>query len=76
MTIISDWALCSVGNYAYTAEEAHYYGSKVFELVENGTLKINIFKDYPFTTEGIQQAQSDLTEGKTTGKLVVKVTED
>lgn len=65
-----------MSNYVFTAEEAHYYGSKVFELIGNGTLKINVFKDYPFTTEGIQQAQSDLVEGKTTGKLVVKVTED
>ncbi|KAF9469594.1 hypothetical protein BDZ94DRAFT_1278795 [Collybia nuda] len=64
----------TMSNYVFTAEEAHYYGSKVFKLVEDGTLKIHVFKDYPFTTEGVRQAQSDLVEGRTTGKLVVKVT--
>ncbi|KAG6888328.1 hypothetical protein C0992_008828 [Termitomyces sp. T32_za158] len=66
----------SEANYAYTPEEAYYYGKKVYELIGNGTLKINIFKEYPFTAEGIRQAQSDLVGGKTTGKLIVKVTSD
>ncbi|GLB43603.1 putative zinc-binding dehydrogenase [Lyophyllum shimeji] len=60
-------------NYTYTPEEAYYYGKKVFELIGDGTLKINIFKEYPFTADGVRQAQIDLVEGKTTGKLVVKV---
>ncbi|KAF5385102.1 hypothetical protein D9615_001040 [Tricholomella constricta] len=63
----------TMNNYVYTSEEAYYYGKKVFELIGDGTLKINIFKEYPFTTEGYRQAQSDLVEGKTTGKLVIKV---
>ncbi|KAG6901720.1 hypothetical protein C0995_008688, partial [Termitomyces sp. Mi166 len=42
----------TMANYVYTAEEAYYYGQKVFELIGNGTLKINIFKEYPFTDEG------------------------
>ncbi|KAG5340548.1 hypothetical protein C0989_001234 [Termitomyces sp. Mn162] len=66
----------SMTNYTYTPEEAYHYGKKVFELIGDGTLKINIFKEYPFTTEGVRQAQSDLVEGKTTGKLIVKVTND
>ena len=47
----------------------------MFDLVDKGILKINIFKDYPFTTEGVIQAQKDLTQpgGKTTGKLLIKV---
>lgn len=63
-------------NYVFEPEEAAYYGKKVFELVEDGTFKINIFKEYPFTAEGVEQAQKDLTGGKTTGKLIVKVSED
>jgi len=63
-----------MSNYVFEPEEAAYYGAKVFELIENGTLKINIFQEYPFTAEGVQQAQKDLTGGKTTGKLIVKVT--
>ncbi|KAG6912493.1 hypothetical protein DXG01_014197, partial [Tephrocybe rancida] len=39
-------------NYTYTAEEAFYYGKKVFELIGDGTLTINIFKEYPFTADG------------------------
>lgn len=65
-----------MANYTYTAEEAHYYGKKIFELIADGTLKLNIHKEYPFTAEGARQAQSDLVDGKTTGKLVIKVTED
>ncbi|KAG6899821.1 hypothetical protein C0993_006522 [Termitomyces sp. T159_Od127] len=63
-------------NYTYTPEEAYHYGKKVYELIGDGTLKINIFKEYPFTAEGVREAQSDLVGGKTTGKLVVKVTGD
>lgn len=66
-----------MSNYVYTPEEAHYYGTKVFDLISQGILKIKIFKEYAFTAEGVQQAQRDLVEGRTTGKLVIKVaTED
>ncbi|KAJ7597728.1 hypothetical protein C8J56DRAFT_920793 [Mycena floridula] len=60
-------------NYTVTPAEMLYYGTKVFDLVGSGVLKINVFKEYPFTTEGIREAQKDLTGGKTTGKLVIKV---
>ncbi|EGN93658.1 hypothetical protein SERLA73DRAFT_189395 [Serpula lacrymans var. lacrymans S7.3] len=63
----------TVSNYAYTAEEVFSYGQKLFGLLANGTLKSQVFKEYPFTAEGVQQAQKDLTGGKTTGKLLVKV---
>jgi NADPH:quinone reductase len=62
-----------MGNYVVTAEEATYYGRALFDLVEKDILKIQIFKEYPFTTEGVQNAQSDLTGGKTSGKLLIKV---
>ncbi|KAJ3575232.1 hypothetical protein NP233_g1222 [Leucocoprinus birnbaumii] len=55
----------TMSNYVYTPEEAHYYGQKLWRLVEEGVLKLNIFKEYPFTAEGVQQAQRDLTGGKT-----------
>ncbi|KAG2022706.1 alcohol dehydrogenase [Coprinopsis cinerea AmutBmut pab1-1] len=63
-------------NYVFTAEEAEHYGSRLFKEVANGDLKINIFKEYPFTAEGVKQAQSDLTGRKTTGKLLIKVNPD
>jgi len=65
----------TMNNYAYTAQEALYYGQKVFDLVQKGTLRPHVHKEYPFTTEGAQQAQKDLTSGATTGKLVIKVSD-
>ena len=64
-----------MSNYVYTAEEAAYYGKFLFNLIETGALNIKIFKEYPFTTEGAREAQSDLTKrgGVTTGKLLIKI---
>ncbi|KAJ3798566.1 NAD(P)-binding protein [Lentinula aff. detonsa] len=65
----------SVTNYVTTAEEAWEIGGKVFNLITEGVLRVNIYKEYPFTTEGGRQAQIDLTNGKTMGKLVIRVSE-
>jgi NADPH2:quinone reductase len=62
-----------MGNYVYTPEEAAHYGSVLFGLVEREELRVQIFNEYPFTAEGVQRAQTDLTGGKTTGKLLIKV---
>ncbi|KAK2461521.1 hypothetical protein APHAL10511_005984 [Amanita phalloides] len=63
----------TMGNYVYTPEEGYYYGHKVFDLISKGLLKVHVFKEYPFTSEGVQQAHNDLTGGRTIGKLVIKV---
>ncbi|EPQ60227.1 NAD P-binding protein [Gloeophyllum trabeum ATCC 11539] len=60
-------------NYITEPEEALHYGKELFDLIANGTIKINVFKEYPFTAEGVQEAQKDLTGGKSTGKLVIKI---
>ncbi|KAG2155734.1 hypothetical protein DEU56DRAFT_868123 [Suillus clintonianus] len=65
----------SMSTYICTPAEAFYYGNALFSLLANGTLKPQVFKEYPFTAEGVKQAQVDLTSGKTTGKLVVKVSD-
>lgn len=62
-----------MGNYITTPEEGRRYVTELFQLIADGTLKVNVFKEYPFTGEGVQQAQKDLTGGKTTGKLVIKI---
>jgi NADPH2:quinone reductase len=64
-----------MANYVYTPEEAAYYGQVLFGLIEHEKLGIQIFDEYPFTAEGVQRAQTDLTVagGKTTGKLLIKV---
>ncbi|KAI1798102.1 NAD(P)-binding protein [Ganoderma leucocontextum] len=63
----------TMDNYLYTPEEGRTYIAELFKLIGNGTVKISIHADYPFTAEGVQQAQRDLTGGKTTGKLIIKV---
>ncbi|KAJ3798570.1 hypothetical protein GGU11DRAFT_723061 [Lentinula aff. detonsa] len=63
----------TMNHYIVTPDEAYFYGDKLFEMISAGVLKINIFKEYPFTQEGAQQAQKDLTGGKTTGKLLINV---
>ena len=50
-----------------------HYTTEMYELIGRGILKVNIYKEYPFTAEGVQQAQKDLVGGKTIGKLVVNV---
>ena len=63
-------------NYIVTPEESGHYARELLSLVGNGTVKINIFKEYPFTTEGIQQTQRDITGRSTIGKLIVKIADE
>ncbi|TFY77519.1 hypothetical protein EWM64_g6493 [Hericium alpestre] len=65
----------TVSNYTATVEERDYYGAQLFKLIADGDLKINVHGEYPFTAEGVRQAQLDLVGGKTAGKLVIKVSE-
>jgi len=62
-----------VMNYMVTPEEGTHYSKLFFDAVSKGIVKINIFHEYPFTAEGVQQAQTDLPRGKSTGKLIVKI---
>lgn len=66
----------SVRNYIYTAEEFRRYFDELFTLVASQKLKVLVHKVYDFTEEDVQQAEKDLTSGKTVGKLVVKVSDD
>jgi NADPH2:quinone reductase len=47
----------------------------LFNAVASGALKVHVFKEYPFTAEGVGEAQATLASGKTTGKLIIKVSE-
>lgn len=60
----------------FTPSEGLHYANKVFHLVDNGTLKVNIHGEYPFTAEGVVNAQTDLTGGKSTGKLLIKIADE
>jgi NADPH:quinone reductase len=66
----------TVGNYIVTPEESYTYGTQLFNYIADGTLKINIWKTYAFTAEGVKEAQKDLTGGQTSGKLVIRVADD
>ena len=63
-------------NYIVTPEESGPYFRKLMQMIENGTVKINIHNEYPFSAEGIQQAQTDITGRSTVGKLIVKVADE
>ena len=69
----ADALRCRLMNYITTPEEADLYINQLLDLINSGKLKINVHKLYPFTAEGVQQSQRDLTEGKTTGKLLIKM---
>jgi NADPH:quinone reductase len=60
-------------NYLVTPEEIDFYGPKLFSEIATGSVKLKVFKEYPFTAEGVRQSQLDLTGGKTTGKLLIKI---
>lgn len=64
---------CRQANYTYTPEEVDHYNEILWPLISDGTLKINIFKEYPFTVKGYTQAQEDLVGGRTTGKVIVDI---
>jgi NADPH:quinone reductase len=63
-------------NWVVTFEERKQYAEELFRLISDGTLRINIHSEYPFTAAGVRQAQEDLTGGKTTGKLLIKVADE
>ncbi|KAI0031978.1 NAD-P-binding protein [Vararia minispora EC-137] len=66
----------TVDKYVFTVDEKNFYGTELYRLVASGELKINIHGEYPFTADGVQRAQLDLVEGKTTGKLLIKVSNE
>lgn len=60
-------------NYLVTPAERLHYSNLVFKLISDGTLKVKIWKQYPFTAEGVVDSQKDLTGGKTSGKLIINI---
>ena len=66
---------CRLMNYIVTPTEFYTYTKELFDFVAQGTLKVHIHEEYPFTTEGVQQAHRDLVGGKSKGKLLVKVSD-
>ena len=51
-----------LNNYVVTKEEMQMYSKELFELYGQGAFKLSRWKDgYPFTADGIREAQDDLS---------------
>lgn len=61
----------SLFNYLSEPEEWAHYSKLLFKLIDDGNLKISVFKTFPF--EETSDAISLLESGKTTGKIIVKI---
>lgn len=68
----------SVFNYVTTPEEAYPYVKEVFDGLVSGLFKVRICSVYPFTVEGVRDAQKEITTpgGKLAGKILIKVSEE
>lgn len=67
-----------MANYIVTPEEADHYAKELWDVIKNGVFKIRISSVYPFTAEGAQEAQKELTTpgGKTAGKILIKFADE
>ncbi|PSS36823.1 hypothetical protein PHLCEN_2v1367 [Hermanssonia centrifuga] len=65
----------TVYGYIVTPEEAHHYSQEVSNALKSGLFKIRICSVYPFTAEGVQEAQREITTpgGKVAGKILIKI---
>lgn len=60
-------------SYLVTQEEVQKYTSELWDLIGAGKVKVNIFKEYPFTEEGVRATHDDIVGRNTVGKLLLKV---
>ena len=67
-----------MANYVVTPDESDHYTRELFNLLTSGVFKVRICNVYPFTSEGAQTAQKELTTpgGKLAGKILIKISED
>ncbi|CCA70149.1 related to NADPH2:quinone reductase [Serendipita indica DSM 11827] len=59
--------------YMVTPREIREYNSLLWKTVKSGELKAVISKEYPFTPEGVGEAQEDQASGRSLGKLVIRI---
>ena len=62
--------------YVNEPEDGRDYGSELMGLLASGTVKPLISKEYPFTAEGVTEAQKGLGQGRSVGKLLINVASD
>ncbi|ODN89135.1 NADPH2:quinone reductase [Cryptococcus wingfieldii CBS 7118] len=51
------------------------YANELVDITKKGPLKFEVHKEYPFTAEGIIQAEKDIVRRGTTGKLLIHVSD-
>ncbi len=49
------------------------YLTELYGLIASGVLQAVVSTEYPLTAEGVAQAQRDQSEGKSIGKILIKV---
>jgi len=60
-------------NYIVDPVDRLNYTKEYFSYVAEGTVKVLVHKEYPFTAEGVAQAQQDIIGRGTAGKLLIKI---
>jgi NADPH:quinone reductase len=67
-----------MGNYIVTTDEADRYFSELFQCIQSGLFKIRIEKIYPFTTEGVREAQKEISTpgNKIAGKILLNIADE
>ena len=59
-----------LNGYTATKEEMQAYSTELFDLYSKGAFKLATYNDgYPFTAEGIKQAQEDISTLMSSGFL-------
>ncbi|KAF8342217.1 NAD-binding protein [Cantharellus anzutake] len=66
----------TVNTYLVTPEERLSHIPEYFNYLAEGSVKVVIHKEYPFSAEGVRQAQEDLMSRGTVGKLLIKIRND
>ena len=54
-------------------KDGRQYIPEALGLIADGVLKPVISKEYPLTAEGVAQGQRDQIEGRSVGKILIKV---
>jgi len=62
-----------LNNYLATKEEFQGYSTKLFDLLRNKSIRLAVYKEYPFTSQGFKNAHTDIQSRKTTGKLLIAI---
>lgn len=67
-----------MANYIVTPEEADHYSKELWDAIKSGLFKLRIEQVFPFSTEGAQQAQKEITTpgGKIAGKILIKIADE